>query len=63
MNTLKNAMKGVTAVAGDWLPDVMLLLGAGLVSYGAYMIYAPAGFIVSGSFLILAGRLAARSIE
>jgi hypothetical protein len=63
MNTLKNAMKSVGAAAADWLPDAMLLLGACLVSYGAHMIYAPAGFIVSGSFLILAGRLAARSIE
>ena len=63
MNALKNAMKVVQAVATEWLPDGMLLLGAGLVSYGAHMIYAPAGFIVCGSFLILAGRLAARSIE
>lgn len=50
-------------MAADLLPDALLLIGAGLVSYGAHMIYAPAGFIVGGSFFILAGRLAARSMS
>ena len=63
MSTMKNAMTKAAAAAVDSLPDALLLIGAALVSYGAHMIYAPAGFIVCGSFFILAGRLAARSIE
>lgn len=63
MSAMKNVMTKVVAAAGDWLPDVLFLLGAGLVSFGAYMIYAPAGFIVGGSFFILAGMLAARSMS
>jgi len=63
MNHVKAVLKRATAAAADLLPDALLLIGAGLVSYGAYMIYAPAGFIVGGSFFILAGRLAARSMS
>ena len=63
MSSMRNAMTKAAAIAADLLPDALHLIGAGLVSYGAYMIYAPAGFIVGGSFFILAGRLAARSMS
>lgn len=36
--------------------DASILLGAGLLTYGAWLIYAPAGFIVPG-VLLLAGGL------
>ena len=43
----------------QWLPDAMLLAGAGSLSYGAWLAYAPSGFIVAGAFTIYAGlRLA-----
>jgi hypothetical protein len=34
------------------------LAGAGLIAYGAWLVYAPAGF-VTGGILLLAGSLAA----
>jgi hypothetical protein len=42
-----------------FLPDLLLLAGAGSVAYGAWAIYPPAGFIVGGALVLLAGvRLA-----
>ena len=38
------------------LRDLAGLCGVGLVSYGAWLIYPPAGFIVGGS-LMIAGAL------
>lgn len=63
MSSMKHVMARVAMIAAEWLPDTLLLVGAGLVSYGTYAIYAPAGIIVCGSFLIVAGRLAARSMS
>ena len=61
MSMLKSKMKeAATRVVGS-LPDGAVLLGAGLVSYGAHMIYAPAGFIVGGIFMMLGGIFVARS--
>lgn len=62
MSTMKKVIEKAKLFAFDSMPDALLLVGAGLVSYGAHMIYAPMGFIVGGSFFILAGRLAARSM-
>jgi hypothetical protein len=36
------------------LPDALIVAGAAAVAYGAWLIYAPAGFIVGG-ILALAG--------
>lgn len=41
------------------LPDLLLYIGAGLVSYGAWMWFAPAGFIVGGGLLLAFGWLTA----
>lgn len=40
--------------------DVALLGGLGLVSYGAWLAWAPAGFMVPGALLIALGVLGAR---
>ncbi len=37
----------------DLLRDGCLLSGLGLVSFGAYQVYAPAGLIVPGAILLL----------
>jgi hypothetical protein len=60
MTTLKAALKRAAAASADSVPDAILLFGAGLVSYGAHMIYAPSGFIVGGMFFLYAGWAAAR---
>lgn len=41
--------------------DVLLAAGTGLVSYGAWSIYQPAGFLVGGALLLAAGVLIARA--
>lgn len=37
------------------LPDVLLLAGAAGLIYGAWLVYAPAGYIVGGVIAIVAG--------
>jgi hypothetical protein len=41
--------------------DATGIAGAGLVAYGAWRIYAPAGFIVAGLLLILVSVQLARA--
>ncbi len=36
------------------LPDVLLIAGAGSVSFGAWLAYNPAGFIVAGALAMYA---------
>lgn len=43
------------------LPDGLLLLGVGALSYGASLIYWPAGFIVAGLLALGGGVLLSRS--
>lgn len=43
-----------------WLPDALIAGGTGLLAYGAWLVYAPAGFIVGGGLVLAAGILAAR---
>ena len=40
--------------------DFLALLGLGLISYGAWLIYPPASFIVSGSVILAAATVLAR---
>ena len=37
-----------------YLPDVLLIGGAGSVSFGAWLAYNPAGFVVAGALAIYA---------
>lgn len=41
--------------------DVTGMTGVALVAYGAYRIYAPAGFIVGGAMLIAIAILISRA--
>jgi hypothetical protein len=43
------------------VPDLLLCGGATAVSVGAWMIYAPAGWVVAGLLLMVAGWIMARS--
>jgi hypothetical protein len=49
-------MKHLTSI----LPDALMIGGAAALSYGASLVYFPAGFIVAGLLLMTAGVLAAR---
>ena len=42
------------------LPDALMIMGASAISYGAWLIYQPAGYVVGGAFIMAAGILAAR---
>lgn len=37
------------------IPMLIVLVGLGLISYGAFKIYVPVGFIIMGIALVLAG--------
>lgn len=41
-------------------PLILGLSGAGLLAYGAYLIYQPAGFVVGGVLLLVAAWDAGR---
>lgn len=43
-----------------WIVDILGILGAGLITAGAALIYVPAGFITGGLLLLAAAVLAAR---
>ncbi|MGO4304201.1 hypothetical protein [Cupriavidus sp. RAF12] len=53
-------LKAGAQVAAGWLPDALMAAGAGSVSYGAGIVYQPAGYVSAGLFLLAAGWLAAR---
>ena len=44
----------------DVMPDVLMICGAAALSYGASLVYLPAGFVVAGLLLLVAGVLTAR---
>jgi len=43
------------------LPDALLLLGAGSLTYGSWMAWPPAGYLVAGVMLLAAGIQLARA--
>ena len=47
----------IRAAARVLLRDAVGIAGAGLVTYGAWLVYAPAGFIVGGAFCIAVATL------
>jgi len=57
--TARAALAAASIVASEWTPDTLLMAGAGCVSYGAWLIYPPAGFIVGGLLLLVGGYLGA----
>jgi len=58
MTMLAAVLRAVAAAVPGLVRDIAGLSGVGLVSYGAWLIYPPAGFITGGGLLI-AGALVA----
>ena len=54
-------MKEIAAALPGITRDLAGLVGAGLVAYGAWLVYSPAGFIVGGLLLIAGAILTARA--
>ncbi len=59
MKLLGVALHVVVRALPGLMRDVAGLCGVGLVSYGAWMIYPPAGFITAGLLLIVGTLLIA----
>ena len=59
MKLLATAMRAIAGVVPGLVRDLAGLCGVGLVSYGAWMIYPPAGFITAGILLIVGTLLLA----
>lgn len=59
MKLLTAALRTIAGAVPGLARDLAGLCGVGLVSYGAWMIFPPAGFIVGGSLLIVGALLAA----
>ena len=59
MKLLAAAVRTIAGVVPGLVRDLAGLCGVGLVSYGAWMIYPPAGFVVGGLLLILGALLIA----
>lgn len=63
LQTLQRGAAAVRASLVNAAPDGLLLGGAAAISYGAWLIYAPAGFIAGGALLIAGGVLMARGAK
>lgn len=56
----EHLQKMLAAVAGA-VPDALMMAGAGGLSYGAWLVYEPAGWMVGGGLVLVAGLKMARS--
>ncbi|WP_428141470.1 hypothetical protein [Delftia acidovorans] len=63
LQTLQRGAAAARASLVNAAPDSLLLSGAAAISYGAWLIYAPAGFIAGGVLLITGGVLMARGAK
>lgn len=45
------------------LPDALLVLGAASVSYGAWLVNQPSGFVVAGAFLLAGGWVLSKAAK
>jgi hypothetical protein len=52
-------LKQLSSALPGLVRDLAGLCGVGLVSYGAWLVYPPAGFMVSGALLIIGALLLA----
>ena len=59
MKPLAVALRTIAGVVPGLVRDLAGLCGVGLVSYGAWMVYPPAGFITAGLLLIVGTLLIA----
>ena len=53
------AVRAIAAAMPGLVRDLAGLCGVGFISYGAWLIYPPAGFIVGGTLLMVGALLAA----
>lgn len=61
--TIKDKLHTAAVAAAGFLPDALMIGGAGGISYGAWLVYAPAGYVAGGVFALVAGIVLARGGE
>jgi hypothetical protein len=59
MKLLASAVRTIAMAVPSLVRDLAGLCGVGLISYGAWLIYTPAGFITAGIMLIVGALLIA----
>lgn len=57
---IETAAAALGQAARSWTPDVLMIAGAALIAFGAWLIYPPVGFIAGGVLTLAGGVLAAR---
>lgn len=60
MNRITDKLGRIAALLAGVRPDALMIGGAACISYGAWLVYAPAGYMVGGALGILAGWLDSR---
>lgn len=60
-NLIKTALAKVGGALSAGFSDILISAGVAGISVGAWMVYAPAGFIVGGVLLLVGGVLAAKT--
>lgn len=60
---LTTYIKAGAAGFASWLPDLLMFGGAAGVSYGASLVFLPAGYVVGGILAIVGGWILARSAK
>lgn len=60
---LINQLKKAASSAAAFAPDALMVSGGASIAYGVSVIYLPAGFIVGGALVIVAGVMMARGAE
>lgn len=58
--TIKDKLHTAAVAAAGFLPDALMIGGAGGISYGAWLVYGPAGYVAGGVFALVAGVVLAR---
>lgn len=59
MKAIARGLRALAAGVPTAIRDLTGLAGAGLISYGVWLIYVPAGFITAGVLLLLGAVLVA----
>lgn len=60
---MKQQLDRLGGTVAGWLPDILIIAGVAAISFGAWMVYEPAGFIVGGLLALAGGVLLARGAK
>lgn len=63
LSAARNGVRAAFRKLPSLLCDLAGFVGASLISYGGWLIYVPAGFVIGGLLLLTFAFLAGRKIE